>query len=253
MFVHIPKAAGQSIETVFLDHHDLTWETRAPLLMRKNEDPDLGPPRLAHLTAEEYIEKGHLTRSEWEAYFTFSFVRNPWARAVSIYKYWHHHRQMSFPRFAKEKLAGEYWHTKYWFVRPQCEFICDSNGNIMVDFVGRVERIQRDFRKVCNRLGLEEARLPHRNKSNDSPLSPAYWGGYRKIFRFMTGAVRQVMYARDSYAQYYTPKARDTVASLYEQDIERFNYSFDALAQPPGEAARVPSPVDERLPVGKRG
>ena len=56
VFVHIPKNAGQSIEHVFINLLELTWETRAPLLLRRNEHPELGPLRLAHLKAEEYVK-----------------------------------------------------------------------------------------------------------------------------------------------------------------------------------------------------
>ena len=46
VFVHIPKCAGQSIETVFLEDLGLDWSNRSILLLRPNECPDIGPPRL---------------------------------------------------------------------------------------------------------------------------------------------------------------------------------------------------------------
>ena len=43
IFVHIPKTGGQSVESVFIEDEGLTWDTRAPLLLRRNDDgfPDL--------------------------------------------------------------------------------------------------------------------------------------------------------------------------------------------------------------------
>ena len=58
VFVHIPKVAGQSIEHVFLGWNGLNWKGRAPLLLRPNEDPRKGPPRLAHLRAQDYVPDG---------------------------------------------------------------------------------------------------------------------------------------------------------------------------------------------------
>ena len=56
LFIHIPKVAGQSIESAFLSELGLSWEQRASLLLKKNSNPLKGPPRLAHLTCKEYIE-----------------------------------------------------------------------------------------------------------------------------------------------------------------------------------------------------
>ena len=45
LFVHIPKAAGQSVESIFVQRSGLTWQTRDALLLRPNKEPEQGPPR----------------------------------------------------------------------------------------------------------------------------------------------------------------------------------------------------------------
>ena len=49
VFIHIPKNAGQSIENLFLELLNLTWETKAPLLLRPNDCLELGPRYLTTL------------------------------------------------------------------------------------------------------------------------------------------------------------------------------------------------------------
>lgn len=231
VFVHVPKVAGQSIEMVFLKHHGLTWETRAPLLLRSRKDRAEGPPRLAHLTAQDYVACGHLTAEEWEDYFTFSFVRNPWARTVSMYKYFGDHRRMPFRRFVHEQLAEHYWHTKRWMVRPQADFVCDDQDRVLVDFVGRLENIKADFAEVARRLpALQDAALPHRNPSDAAPWSRQHWQGVRHTAEYVLGALRQKRYEKAGpYAVYYDDATAALVGRLYERDAALFGYRFEDL------------------------
>ena len=87
IFIHIPKCGGQSIETAFLNDLGLTWETRAPLLLRPNDNPRIGPPRLAHLRAKEYTKFHYISEELYETYYKFSIVRHPVERAISTFNY----------------------------------------------------------------------------------------------------------------------------------------------------------------------
>jgi hypothetical protein len=232
VFVHIPKVAGQSVEHVFIERAGLTWDTRAPLLLRENDDPSLGPPRLAHLTAREYVECGHMTAAEWEEAFTFSFVRNPWARMVSMYKWHGLHRHISFKTFVCDKLRQKYFKEKFFFFRPQWDYISDEAGNVIVDFVGKLESINEDFPAVCQRLGWDPVPLPHKNKSSGGPLSSNYWQGVRRLPFFLAESVRHYRYEKPSYADFYDSETRDLVHRLYEKEIDYFGYSFSDLTVP---------------------
>lgn len=87
IFIHVPKCAGQSIEMIFLKDLGLTWEFRAPLLLRPKSREELGPERLAHLFANEYVKFGYIEASKFNDYFKFAIIRDPIDRILSELNY----------------------------------------------------------------------------------------------------------------------------------------------------------------------
>ncbi|NIA68516.1 sulfotransferase family protein [Pelagibius litoralis] len=231
VFVHIPKNAGQSIEHVFLELLGLTYETRAPLLMRPNDKPELGPPRLAHLKWHEYVGCKYMTQEQFDSYFKFAIVRNPWDRAVSIYKYSGHHKKCSFRDFVHNHLPGSMWQDRHWFVGPQTDFICDRDGKLAVDFLGRFENLKSDFKKICAHVGLPPIDVPRVNVSQTRPAASQdqpEGTALSKLKRFWRRPGNQVFPTFKNFREYYDAETRDLVARLYRPDIDRFGYRFEA-------------------------
>lgn len=222
IFVHIPKVAGQSIEHVFLDLHGLSWEDRAPLLMRPNSDPLAGPPRLAHLTASEYVSCGHVTQQEYDDCFTFSFVRNPWSRIVSIYKYLGYTEIMPFKQFLREdfKDKGE-WEPRL-LVKSQYDYLFDENDEQLVNYIGRFEELQAGFDHVCNEIGLPQTTLPYVNKTGSAAANN------KALKRFVKSIspFHRSYEVNGHYTEFYDSESKLLVASMYEKEIETFKYVF---------------------------
>jgi hypothetical protein len=80
---------------------------------------------------------------------------------------------------------------------PQYEWLSDSDGTCIVDFVGRFERLGSDFDEVCRRIGVR-ASLPHVKKS-----------------------------AHRDYRELYSPECRELIARVFAGDIERYGYAFE--------------------------
>jgi hypothetical protein len=137
-----------------------------------------------------------LGESQWERYFSFSFVRNPWSRSVSLY--FSHRRDPTRRKLAQESFTDWVLGGGTGPVRKSMyEFICDADGNVIVDFVGRYENLEQDFARICEQAGLPRFELPHLNQSTS--------GDYRK---------------------HYTSETRDIVAGWSRLDIEKFGYDF---------------------------
>ncbi|MEO1064387.1 MAG: sulfotransferase family 2 domain-containing protein [Actinomycetota bacterium] len=234
VFVHVPKAAGQSVERAFLDEHGLSWNDRAPLLLRRRVDESEGPPRLAHLTAAEYVRFGHLTRAQWDEYFTFAVVRDPWARVVSMYRHFGEHRRISFDRFVLDELPHRYWHERRWFVRPQVEFLVDDDDELLVDQVIRMEQLDEGFADVARRVGLRSHRIRRSNSSSARPWQLRSVRELQHPIDLVVGSVRQFRNERQQpYRSRSSAAVIDRVGELYERDVVRFGYA------PPRSAQRV--------------
>lgn len=220
VFVHIPKAAGQSIEQFFMNRLGLDWkEDREVLCLQNNDDPALGTEKLAHLSATEYVACGHMTEQDFSDYFKFSFVRNPWSRILSEYRYRNYFRHRSFKDFVFNKMPKPGRDDKYRHVMPQYDMLYDRQGNLLVDFVGRFETLQPDFDRVCMKLAIRESELPHRNRSDKKSRDVKR---RLKNILFMNGENRH-----HDLTDFYDHETREAVADYYRIDIETFGYQFN--------------------------
>ena len=227
IFVHVPKTGGQSVEKVFIERNGLTWDERAPLLLRRNDDRSFGPERLAHFTAEEYVSLGHVSQHEFERMFKFAFVRNPWSRIVSAYLYRDLEHDKSFAQFVEAFLAyDDRFLNDTRHAMPQAEFLYDVEDRLLVDFVGRFETLATDFATATERMGLGRLELPHKNKSDNLSL---FLRGPRS---FATRMLKSTFRSRKEdrrghYSQYFTPALREKVGEFYERDVRLFGYTFE--------------------------
>ncbi len=219
LFVHIPKTGGQSIEHFFMDLLHLDWDKdRTALYLQNNDDPALGTEKLAHLSAAEYVDCGHVNQEEFSGFFKFSFVRNPWSRILSEYRYRNYFHHLSFRDFVLNKLPKPGWDDKYRHVMPQYDMLYDQQGKLLVDFVGRFETLQQDFDRVCEHLGITDSLLPHRNPSDKKSRDLK-----RKIrnYLYMNGENQ-----RRDVAEFYDDETRVAVAEYYRKDIKTFGFEF---------------------------
>ena len=225
IFVHIPKTAGRSVEMFFMNKLKLDRdndEDRAQLLINDNSDPAKGTEKLSHLSALEYVQCGHITQQDFSGYYKFSFVRNPWARLVSEYRYRNFLSHKSFKDFVMNKLPEPGWDDKYRHIMPQTGMLYDKAGNLLVDFVGKFERLQQDFDQVCKQLGFEHSGLSHVNSSDKKSRELR-----RKVRNFLRRNGEDKL---RNYVDFYDTETRETVSQLYRADIKNFGYSFtDAL------------------------
>lgn len=203
LFIHIPKTGGTSIETALQmffswkmeNQQQLFGLIQSPILVQQNFLSNY----LQHLTATEI----YALRPEITDLFSFTFVRNPWDKMVSIYsnidpnlvfearKQGIELRGISFTEFIQRTAQIQHIH-----LLPQHKFILNPENKLQVNFVGRFETLATDFKKLCQYLNIQ-LDLVHKNSST-----------------------------HNSYRQYYTENTRKIIAQRYQTDIEWFKYQF---------------------------
>ncbi len=92
----------------------------------------------------------------FDRYFKFAFVRNPWDRLVSEYEFLL--ERPSHGRHARvKKLDGFKHFIEMQIPRKdayQINMLCDRQGNLLMDFVGKLENLESDWQTVCTRIGI---------------------------------------------------------------------------------------------------
>jgi hypothetical protein len=220
LFVHVPKTAGQSVEHFLMAQMGLNMEEEAhrrQVLLYRNLDRSRGTQRLAHLSAAEYVEDGYLAEDEFNSFFRFAFVRNPWTRLLSEYLYRNYLNHMSFRKFVLRRMPKPGWHDEYRHVMPQYDMLY-RKGRLMVDFVGRFESLQSDFDRVCERLGLQDSTLPHRNPSEKRSRTLR-----RKVRNWLLFNGEN---SKRGLNDFYDDDTRQAVADYYRKDIETWGYQY---------------------------
>jgi len=173
--------------------------------------------RLAHLKSRaklewdyhQYVFRAHddiraaqqrMPAELFDRYFKFTFVRNPWDRLVSEYEFLL--RKTEHGRHERVKKLGGFGE----FIRMQIprrdayqiNMMCDNRGKVLMDFIGKLENLQDDWKTVCERTGIPYQELQRKNASE-----------------------------RSHYQDYYDSESRQLVARHWAREIELFGYRFE--------------------------
>jgi hypothetical protein len=195
IFTHIGRTGGASIE-IALSDYGFKKPHKSYLL---NHDPKLIYFEASqHWTSRE--EKVILGDKVWSECFKFTIVRNPWDRVVSQYcgHVVKEVPELSFDEYIIRSFEEKVYHDDPRFVMPCMDWITDSHDNIMVDFIGHTETLQKSFDEICEILGAPQHTLAKHGESD----------------------------RQDHYRKYYNDKTAELVADVFEKDIKQFNYEF---------------------------
>lgn len=197
IFVAIPKTGTHSVRQALRQHMGPQDLEQVGLFVKKHFPiPELARLQHGHLSLMQI--RPYLRDEEWQGFFKFAFVRNPFDRFVS-YCAFMTRDQGSFERDPKGVMRHFLAQPplQHLLFQPQHLLITDAAGNLLADHIGRVEEMQRSYDEICERIGIPTAVLDKVNSSK-----------------------------RADYHQYYDQALIDGVAKLYSRDLELFGYEF---------------------------
>jgi hypothetical protein len=143
-------------------------------------------------------------RAVFESFFKFAAVRNPWARAVSLYfrrDGLQVRNNMSFEEFCERHMFASDTCIFPTLQKNQFDWLCDENGQCVMDFVYKVEDFEEAVKSIAS---LTNGRIVLRHQtSNKNPESKA-----------------------DTYRQMYNSHTKRLIATRFEKDIDFFKYSY---------------------------
>ncbi len=212
IFIHIPKTAGVSLTHAIMtsilgkdtsgEIGNLSDELKYQFLITNQQK---------HLQAKYYVNNKVISQKNWNNYYKFAIVRNPWDRTISEF-FWRHelpdthksrkkNRQVpnSFKDFIhdcamriadREKPRGIYWS----HAQTQKSFVTNDKNKIILDEIFK-------FEELNEKVFIKRLSIPLELKK----LNTSYHQNYR---------------------QYYDDKTKDMVYKLYKEDIEMFDYEF---------------------------
>lgn len=187
IFVHVPKTGGTSI-----------WMTLNKMSAKRTAK--------SHMSAKELLETKTWPIWEQQKPFIFAFVRNPWDRAVSAYTSYTQDFK-SHPSFGTRpaptnpanSLSFREFLEQRWGIKDpwqnQFEWLVDNTGEIIVDYVGRFESLEKDMNHVQKIIKMY-FELPRLNVTGHPP-----------------------------FLSFYDQHCIDLVAERSKEDIERFGYT----------------------------
>lgn len=198
IFFAVPKTGTHSIRQALRPQLGDDDEEQVGLFVERwFKQPELREIGHGHVSVKQL--KPILGDEVFNRYFKFAFVRNPWGRFVSYCAFISRKtgRFENDPHGFMREMVYSPPPLQHLLYQPQSELLCDQNGDLAIDFVGRVESMERDFAMLCERLHLEPEPLEQINSSEHRP-----------------------------YSDYYNSDLRQLIGHKYRRDIELFDYRF---------------------------
>ncbi|HMB61083.1 MAG TPA: sulfotransferase family 2 domain-containing protein [Xanthomonadales bacterium] len=193
-FVDIPRTSSTSLRLAFYGKY-------GKLFGKPSASQGIGmgliPPHVPARLLREQVGA-----ALWDSLYTFSIVRNPFERALSLFQFLQKNSKLkgwTYGRYVDQLVrpGGFDYHGHYL---SNCGYLCDADGALLVKEVFRFEQREQAMNVIAARTDCPEIA---RNQTR------TYATGLRH------------------YSHYYDALTRRKIEDFYRDDLERFGYRFE--------------------------
>lgn len=221
IFIHIPKTAGMTIYESILDlKRFASWSLGTNDKAYIDKMNSYGSYTLLHIYYQSLLDENYMENDFFKNTFKFCFIRNPYDRIVSLYKYhdiknrlnynfdnfiellYNEYKNNTIPKIGLYNVklfdkTSKLYHSHIYAnqYRQQIEWIPNDIG-----FIGRLEYFDNDINELLLILGYKGPKIITQkiNTSKD-----------------------------EDYSLYYkNNKTRELIKIMYKDDFNRFGYKM---------------------------
>ncbi len=209
IFIHITKCAGSSIESAFgINLRDSNGQTSKLFGWDWNNKLNL-----QYATPQELLDNNLITREQFDSYYKFIIIRNPWGRMVSSYNY-----------ILSDHV--KFKDTFYNFLGKRGKFTKRMNDSSKRGFLGNHLTPQKEYFfldsvKIKYDLVIDFENIDHGFKSliNDLKLPSDFFDVKQNVGK-----------QKKHYSYYFNKRNKDLFKNIFKEDIDYLNYEFENKA-----------------------
>ncbi len=199
-FVDIPRTSSTSVKIELGRHFGGEYQKSF------ERESDIKRKKYFHDHIPAVRMRKSLRDSVWEQLFTFSIVRNPWDRFLSLYRFrialGDLPREVEFNSYVKMLKNVRYRskispYAELHYHMSMCDFLMDSQDHILVNRVYRLEEREEMVSELESRFDITLRGIHKERLSNEK-----------------------------NYRKYYDDESAELISCHYSDDISYFCYEF---------------------------